>query len=100
MDKFMKALDFDSDTLGNVKRDMNFVLQRLIGNMMEKGSTNGSLTLKIDVSFTQEYIPYSTFPYLIPFSFMYPTNAFSCSLVPIAKNLALHFFSGIGCGCV
>ncbi|MFR6509889.1 MAG: hypothetical protein ACLUPF_11040 [Dorea sp.] len=31
MDKFMKALDFDSDTLGNVKRDMNFVLQRLIG---------------------------------------------------------------------
>ena len=56
MDKFMKALDFDSDTLGNVKRDMNFVLQRLIGNMMEKGSTNGSLTLKIDVSFTQEYI--------------------------------------------
>lgn len=41
MDKFMKALDFDSDTLGNVKRDMNFVLQRLIGNMMEKGSTNG-----------------------------------------------------------
>lgn len=57
MDKFMKALDFDSDTLGNVKRDMNFVLQRLIGNMMEKGSTNGSLTLKIDVSFTQEYIP-------------------------------------------
>lgn len=57
MDKFMKALDFDSDTLGNVKRDMNFVLQRLIGNMMEKGSTNGSLTLKIDVSFTHEYIP-------------------------------------------
>ena len=40
MDKFMKALDFDSDTLGNVKRDMNFVLQRLIGNMMEKGSTD------------------------------------------------------------
>lgn len=57
MDKFVKTLDFDSDTLGNVKRDVNFVLQRLIGNMVEKGSTNGSLTLKIDVSFTQEYIP-------------------------------------------
>lgn len=57
MDKFMKALDFDSDTLGNAKRDVNFVLQRLIGNMVEKGSTNGSLTLKIDVSFTKEYIP-------------------------------------------
>lgn len=57
MDKFMKALDLDSDTLGNTKRDVNFVLQKLIGNMVEKGSTNGSLTLKIDVSFTQEYIP-------------------------------------------
>lgn len=57
MDKFMKTLDFDSDTLGNAKRDVNFVLQRLIGNMVEKGSMNGSLTLKIDVSFTQEYIP-------------------------------------------
>lgn len=57
MDKFMKALDLDSDTLGNAKRDVNFVLQKLIGNMAEKGSTNGSLTLKIDVSFTQEYIP-------------------------------------------
>lgn len=57
MDKFMKALDLDSDTLGNAKRDVNFILQKLIGNMVEKGSTNGSLTLKIDVSFTQEYIP-------------------------------------------
>lgn len=57
MDKFMKALDLDSDTLGNAKRDVNFVLQKLIGNMVEKGSTNGSLTLKINVSFTQEYIP-------------------------------------------
>ena len=57
MDKFVKELDFNSDTFANVKRDMNFVLQRLIGNMLEKGSTNGSFTLKIDVSFTQEYIP-------------------------------------------
>lgn len=57
MDKFMKALDLDSDTLGNAKRDVNFVLQKLIGNMVEKGSANGSLTLKIDVSLTQEYIP-------------------------------------------
>ena len=31
MDKFIKSLDFDSDTLGNLKRDMNFVMQRLIG---------------------------------------------------------------------
>lgn len=35
MDKFMKALDFDSDTLGNVKRDMNFVLQRSTRKQMK-----------------------------------------------------------------
>lgn len=57
MDKFVKELDFDSDTFVNIKRDMNFVLQRLIGNMVEKGCTNGSLKLNIDVSFDREYIP-------------------------------------------
>lgn len=36
MDKeFEKRLDFDSDTFEEMKRDMNFVLQRLIGNMQE-----------------------------------------------------------------
>ncbi len=35
---FEKRLDFDSDTFEEMKRDMNFVLQRLIGNMQEKGT--------------------------------------------------------------
>ena len=30
---FEKRLDFDSDTFEEMKKDMNFVLQRLIGNM-------------------------------------------------------------------
>ena len=55
--EFEKKLNFDSDTFSDIKRDMNFVLQRLLGNMKEKGSTEGSMTLKIDVSFTSEYIP-------------------------------------------
>lgn len=58
MDKeFEKRLDFDSDTFEEMKRDMNFVLQRLIGNMQEKGSDEGSMTLKIDVTMVKEFIP-------------------------------------------
>lgn len=58
MDKdFEKRLDFDSDTFEDMKRDMNFVLQRLIGNMQEKGTNEGSMTLKIDVTMVKEFIP-------------------------------------------
>lgn len=39
MNDFKKELNFESDTFSNVKRDMNFVLQRLLGNMQEKGAT-------------------------------------------------------------
>ena len=54
---FEKRLDFDSDTFEEMKRDMNFVLQRLIGNMQEKGTNEGSMTLKIDVTMEKEFIP-------------------------------------------
>lgn len=36
---------------------MNFVLQHLIGNMQEKGTNEGSMALKIDVTMVKEYIP-------------------------------------------
>ncbi len=55
--KFEKRLDFDSDTFEEMKKDMNFVLQRLIGNMQEKGTNEGSMTLKIDVTMVKEFIP-------------------------------------------
>lgn len=54
---FEKKLDFDSDTFEEMKKDMNFVLQRLIGNMQEKGTNEGSMTLKIDVTMVKEFIP-------------------------------------------
>lgn len=54
---FEKRLDFDSDTFEEMKKDMNFVLQRLIGNMQEKGTNEGSMTLKIDVTMVEESIP-------------------------------------------
>ena len=52
-----KKLDFDSDTFESMKQDMNFVLQRLIGNMIEKGSYEGCMTVKVDVSMNSEYVP-------------------------------------------
>lgn len=58
MDKeFEKKLDFDSDTFEDLKRDMNFILQRLVGTMLEKGATEGSMTLKMDVTMIKEFIP-------------------------------------------
>lgn len=53
----MKELNFDGDTFSGVKRDMNFVLQRLLGNMQEKGCQDGALTLKLSVSLVREFVP-------------------------------------------
>ena len=57
MNDFDKKLDFDSNTFENMKHDMNFVLQRLLGNMIEKQSKEGSMTIKIDVTMVKEFIP-------------------------------------------
>lgn len=57
MNDFDKKLDFDSDTFENMKHDMNFVLQRLPGNMIEKQSNEGSMAIKIDVTMVKEFIP-------------------------------------------
>ena len=57
MNEYDKRLDFDSDTFEGMKHDMNFVLQRLLGNMIEKQSTEGSMTIKIDVTMVKEFIP-------------------------------------------
>lgn len=54
MSDFVKELNFDGDTFNDMKRDMNFVLQRLLGNMQEKECQEGTLTLKLDVSLTRE----------------------------------------------
>ena len=56
MNDFDKKLDFDSNTFENMKHDMNFVLQRLLGNMIEKQSNEGSMTIKIDVTMVKTRI--------------------------------------------
>ena len=57
IEEFEKRLDFDSDTFEDMKHDMNFVLQRLLQTMQEKDATEGSMTLKIDISMIKEAIP-------------------------------------------
>ena len=56
-EEYIKKLDFDSDTFEAMKTDMNFILQRMIGSMIEKDSTEGSMTIKIDVNMVTEWIP-------------------------------------------
>lgn len=57
MEDFAKKLNFESDTFADMKRDMDHVLQRLLATMWEKGSTEGSMALKIDVRLTTGFIP-------------------------------------------
>ena len=56
-EEYIKRLNFDSDTFEAMKTDMNFILQRMIGSMIEKDSTEGSMTIKIDVNMVTEWIP-------------------------------------------
>ena len=56
-EEYIKRLDFDSDTFEAMKTDMNFILQRMIGSMIEKDSTEGSMTIKIDVNMVTEWTP-------------------------------------------
>lgn len=55
--EYVKKLDFDSDTFADMKRDLNTILQKLLGNMTETDTTEGSIALKIDVTFIREFIP-------------------------------------------
>lgn len=58
MDKeFVRELNFDSDTFEQMKQDMNFVLQRLMGRMLESDTTEGTMNIKIDVKLLEEYVP-------------------------------------------
>lgn len=53
---YAKALTFDCDAFSEIKNNLNFVLQRLISNMVGTGANDGQLTLKLDVSFCKNTI--------------------------------------------
>ncbi len=55
--EYIKELRLDGELFSQVREDFNFVLQRLLGNMQEKGADSGSLTLKLEIDFDTDRIP-------------------------------------------
>ena len=53
---YAKALTFDGDTFSEIKNNLNFVLQRLVSNMVGTGANEGQIALKMDVSFRKDTI--------------------------------------------
>lgn len=53
----MQELVLEDVTFDEARQNFNRVLQRLFRSMLDSGSSDGSITLKIDVSLTREYIP-------------------------------------------
>ncbi len=53
----MQELVLEDVTFDEARQNFNRVLQRLFKSMLDSGSSDGSITLKIDVSLTREYIP-------------------------------------------
>lgn len=53
----IQELVIEDVTFEEARMNFNRVLQRLFKNMIDSDSTDGSITLKIDVSLVNEYIP-------------------------------------------
>lgn len=56
VEDFEKKLDFNSDTFQGMLQDASFVLQRLLGNMIEKGASEGSMNIKLEVDLKEQHI--------------------------------------------
>lgn len=54
---YEQNLHIEDEAFDGMRSDADRVLQRLIKNMVEKDSMDGKLTITIDVSLTQEFIP-------------------------------------------
>lgn len=54
--EFIKELRLDGELFSQVRDDFNFVLQRLLGNMQEKGAAVRALTLKLEIDFDTDRI--------------------------------------------
>lgn len=53
----MQELVIEDVTFEEARQNFNRVLQRLFRSMLDSGSSEGSITLKVDVSLTREFIP-------------------------------------------
>ena len=56
MSVFEQNLHIDDTAFDGMRYDTDHVLQKLLKNMIEKESMEGSVTIKIDVSLKQEFI--------------------------------------------
>lgn len=56
MDGFEQNLHIADSAFEGMRHDADRALQKLLKNMVEKESLEGSVTIKIDISLTQEYI--------------------------------------------
>lgn len=54
MRDYCQSLQIEDSAFDNMRGDANQVLKTLIKNMVEKGSPQGSLTIKIDINLYQE----------------------------------------------
>lgn len=57
MEVYEQNLHINDGAFEKMRTDSDMVLQRLIKNMIEKDSMEGKITITIDVSLTQEFIP-------------------------------------------
>lgn len=57
MDGYEQNLHINDSAFEKMRSDADMVLQRLIKNMIEKGSMEGKVTITIDISLSQEFIP-------------------------------------------
>ena len=57
MEAYEKNLHINDSAFEKMRADADTVLQRLIKNMVEKDSMEGKVTITIDVSLIQEFIP-------------------------------------------
>lgn len=53
----MQKLIIEDTVFDDARSNFNRVLQKLFHNMIDSGSSEGSITLKMDVSLVQEYVP-------------------------------------------
>lgn len=55
--EYEQNLHISDSVFDGMRKDADLVLQRLIKNMVEKDSLEGKVTISIDVTLEQEYIP-------------------------------------------
>ena len=57
MEGYEQELHINDELFDGLREDADRVLQKLLKNMVEKGSMEGKVTIGIDVTFVQEFIP-------------------------------------------